>query len=181
AAGRALDLVGYLDSILAQSIYCLCKIVDAETNVINNPALCGRHLFLILPVISIDLPRIGNRVNYDVHVVHRKRRAGSDWNIAIRPRGHDSARNSEVLCVPIACRMWVLAEHMYVAKTMVLGSVQFDERAIGPFDIGIVKQTCGAGIAAADVADVSQRREELRPAVELFLICGFHVFGAPAE
>src|SRR6185503_11406354 len=152
AAGRALDLVGYLDSILAQSIYCLCKIVDAETNVINNPALCGRHLFLILPVISIDLPRIGNRVNYDVHVVHRKRRAGSDRNIAIGPRGPDSARNSEVLCVPIARGMWILAKHMDVAKTMVPGSVQFDQRAIRPFDISVVELTGSPRIAAADVA-----------------------------
>ena len=90
-----------------------------------------------------------------------------------------SQRDAKMLCVPLARRNWIFTEQVQMTEAMMAGSVQFDETVVRSFDVR-VKETTGA-CAAENVADVSQRREELRTRLELFLIRRLHVFRTPSE
>src|SRR5260370_12671598 len=67
---------------------------------------------------------------------------------------------------------------MYMAEVMMIGGVQLDELMVGTVDVS--EEEDSRRVAAADVANVGDRSLELGAAVELLLIRGFHVLGAPA-
>ena len=128
----------------------------------------------------ICFSRVLNRVNDDTHVVHRERSARRNLVIPIEPRlARASQCDPEILCIPLSRRNRIFTEQVQMTESMVIGSVQFDETVVGSLDIG-VKEATGA-CTAENVADISQRGEELRARLDLFLIRGLHIFRTPAE
>src|SRR5437773_4722397 len=63
-----------------------------------------------------------------------------------------------------------------MAETMMRGGIQLDHRMVRTVDIGVVETR-----RIDKVADVGERGVEFRAGIELLLICGRHIFSAPAE
>ena len=135
----------------------------------------------MIPVIWISFSRVLDRIDDDIDVVHHQRSTRSNLVISIDPRLACGASqcDAEMVCVPLTRSNRVFTEQVQMTEAMMAGSVQFDETVVRSFDVR-VKETTGAR-TAENVADVSQRREELRTRLELFLIRRLHVFRAPAE
>src|SRR5580658_8829878 len=82
--------------------------------------------------------------------------------------------------VPLARGDRICTQQMNVSEVVMVRRVEFDQRSIRTQHIR-VKKPAGIRRAAADVADVGNRRPELGAGVELLLIRRLHILGAPSE
>src|SRR5262249_5654026 len=117
----------------------------------------------------------------EVDVVHDQRRVGSDLESAVHSSILRSAAeyHAQFFHVPVGSGYGIFADQEHLPDVMMIGCVQLDQLMIGTIDMG--EEELAGGIGGAYVADIGDGCLELRAAVELFLVGGFHILRAPAD